>query len=73
MKNIHLDNTDDYIEINTPTKLKHIQQNFKSKTVDINKLLNRVKINERNKKKENLLYLGIATIVVSFVAFFSII
>ena len=88
MKNLNPDNKDNYIEINTSTKHKdipqnfisntstkhkHIPQNFISNKVDIKKLLNRVKIKERNKKKENLFYLSMATILVSFVAFFSII
>ena len=45
------------------TKKLTIPQN-----VDINKLLNRIKINEINKKRENLLFLGIGTFIVGAVS-----
>ncbi|MDC1159213.1 hypothetical protein OAS96_00660 [Candidatus Pelagibacter sp.] len=48
-------------EIKTITSIEFLP---KKKSVDINKLLNRVKINEKKKKKENILMLGIATFIV---------
>ena len=48
-------------EIKTITPIEFLPKN---KSVDINKLLNRVKINENKKKKENILMLGIATFIV---------
>ena len=48
-------------EIKTLTSIEFLPKN---KSVDINKLLNRVKINEKKKKKENILMLGIATFIV---------
>ena len=48
-------------EIKTITSIEFLPKN---KSVNINKLLNRVKINEKKKKKENILMLGIATFIV---------
>jgi|TARA_B110000444_G_C18707872_1_gene532249 hypothetical protein len=48
-------------EIKTLTSIEFLPKN---KSVNINKLLNRVKINEKKKKKENILMLGIATFIV---------
>tara|TARA_B100000787_G_C16174363_1_gene288175 strand:- start:167 stop:388 length:222 start_codon:yes stop_codon:yes gene_type:complete len=39
-----------------------------SQRVDVNKLLNRIKINESNKKKENFLLLGIGTFIVAAIS-----
>ena len=73
MKNNLLSNNIDYNEVDTLKKYRHIPQNFKANTVNINKLLNRVKINEKNKQKENLIYLSVAILFVSITALFLII
>ena len=55
MKNDYLNNKIKYslnADLNTTHKLQKI---IKSNNVDINKLLNRLKIDQRNKKKENLI------------------
>ena len=45
----------------------------KSQNVDINKLLNRVKILKRNKTKEKLIIFGIATSIISLMGTFVLI
>jgi len=45
----------------------------KPNNVDINKLLNKVKINEKNQKKEKLILLSIASLVVGVAGIISII
>ena len=41
-----------------------------SKNVNINTLLNRVKTNEKNKKKEKIFFLGISILTVAVMAIF---
>ena len=48
---------------------KNFKLNPKSK-VDINKLLNRVKLKEKSKKKDNLILLGIGLAIVSITGLF---
>jgi hypothetical protein len=48
---------------------KNFKLNPKSK-VDINKLLNRVKLKEKSKKKDNLTLLGIGLAIVSITGLF---
>ena len=48
---------------------KNFKLNPKSK-VDINKLLNRVKLNEKSKKKDNLTLLGIGLAIISITGLF---
>jgi len=48
---------------------KNFKLNPKSK-VDINKLLNRVKLQEKSKKKDNLTLLGIGLAIVSITGLF---
>ena len=43
-----------------------------SKYVDINKLLNRVRLNEKNEKKEKLITLGLGVFVIACVGIFII-
>ena len=50
--------------------LKTSVTNLKSKNVDINKLLNGVKINEQNKKKESWILFGLATGIIGIVGIF---
>tara|TARA_B110001452_G_scaffold68270_1_gene54983 strand:+ start:130 stop:348 length:219 start_codon:yes stop_codon:yes gene_type:complete len=49
-----------------------LQQTYttRSKSVDINTLLNRVKMNEKNKTKENLIFLAIGLASISAVGLF---
>jgi hypothetical protein len=48
---------------------KNLELNPKAR-VDINKLLNRVKLKEKSKKKENLILLGIGLVIVSITGLF---
>ena len=50
--------------------LKTSVTNLKPKNVDINKLLNGVKINEQNKKKESWILFGLATGIIGIVGIF---
>ena len=45
----------------------------KANNVDINKLLNKVKINEKNQKKEKLILLGVALLSVGIAGIISVI
>ena len=49
---------------------EYLQKDLKPNTVDINKLLNRVKLKEKSKKKENLV---IRVIAIGFVSTFAVI
>jgi len=70
MKNDYLSNKKNY-KINKLNKYHSQKYNIiKSKNVDINRLLNSVKINEKNKKKENFILFGLATLVISAMGIF---
>jgi hypothetical protein len=71
MKNTFI-NKDTNLETEISTKRRFIQQNFKPNTVNIDKLLNRVKIQEKNKRKENLILFALALIFISAVAYISL-
>ena len=63
------------LDENTDTKLvKNFPLNYrkKSKYVDINKLLNRVRLNEKNEKKEKLITLGLGVFIIACVGIFII-
>ena len=63
------------LDENTDTKLvKNFPLNYrkKSKYVDINNLLNRVRLNEKNEKKEKLITLGLGVFVIACVGIFII-
>ena len=47
-----------------------ILQKKQPTNVDINRLLNSVKINEKNKKKERLVFFGLATLLVGVMGIF---
>jgi hypothetical protein len=70
MQNDYLNNKKNYslnhLKINYPIK----QKILKPKNVDINELLNGVKINEKNKKKERLVFFGLATLLVGVMGIF---
>lgn len=56
-----------------PTRNSNNIQNRKQiKSVDINKLLNRVRINEKIKKKKDLKLIGISLLIISSFVFFTI-
>ena len=49
-----------------------VKNNYKKKpiSVDINKLLNRVKLEEKNKRKQKLIYFGIVSAVIALMGIF---
>ena len=49
-----------------------VKQNYKKNpiSVDINKLLNRVKLEEKNKRKQKLIYFGIVSAVIALMGIF---
>ena len=49
-----------------------VKNNYKKNpiSVDINKLLNRVKLEEKNKRKQKLIYLAIVSAVISLMGIF---
>ena len=49
---------------------EYLQKDLKPNTVDVNRLLNRVKLKEKSKKKENLI---ISVIAIGVVATFAVI
>ena len=60
-------------EVDEKKDLTKIFFEKKSQNVDINKLLNRVKILKRNKTKEKLIIFGIATSIISLMGTFVLI
>ena len=50
-----------------------VKQNYKKNpiSVDINKLLNRVKLEEKNKRKQKLIYFGIVSAVIALMGIFT--
>tara|TARA_B100000795_G_C22693628_1_gene396645 strand:- start:70 stop:300 length:231 start_codon:yes stop_codon:yes gene_type:complete len=75
MKNDYLSNKK-FFELNKEKSFRqttHLNKNLiKPINVNINTLLNRVKINEKNKNKENLILLGMAIFVLSIIGFITI-
>ena len=49
-----------------------VKNNYKKNpiSVDINKLLNRVKLEEKNKRKQKLIYFGIVSAVIALMGIF---
>lgn len=73
MKNDYLNNKKKYdsnIKKEYKLKDKIFPISLKSKNVDINSLLNRVKIIEKDQKKENFILLGWVCLVFSVTAIF---
>ena len=60
-------------EVDEKKDLTKIFFEKKSQNVDINKLLNRVKILKKNKTKEKLIIFGIATSIISLMGTFVLI
>jgi hypothetical protein len=51
-------------------RLSHSHNISKDRNVDINKLLNRVKIDEANEKKQNFFFFSLGIFILSFMVFF---
>mgnify|MGYP000868834638 FL=1 len=69
MQNDYLNNKKKINQKKETKNTVQINSLSKKKTVDINKLLNRVKIKENQKQKDNLLLLVIASTVIGIAAF----
>jgi ABC-type taurine transport system substrate-binding protein len=69
MQNDYLNNKKKINQKKETKNTVQINSLSKKKTVDINKLLNRVKIKENQKQKDNLLLLAIASTVIGIAAF----
>ena len=52
------------LDSTAPVQIRHLGQ---KRNVDINELLNRVKIEKKNQIKDKLFFLGIAVLPVSFI------
>ena len=66
-----------YSDVSTNQKIptknsNNIQSRKKIKRVDVNNLLNRVKINEKIKKKKDLKLIGVSLLMISSFVFFTI-
>jgi hypothetical protein len=73
MQNDYLNNKKKYSIKNLDEKKSQVQFKINNKTkVDINKLLNRVKIEQKNKKKENLAIIGLVCSAIFVIGIISI-
>lgn len=61
-----------FAEENNSESIKITQKPTTKKCVDVNILLNRVKLNKKNEKKEKLVIFFLAIILVGFTAIFTI-
>ena len=52
-------------EFNKKRNSNYRQHSLQPKNIDINRLLNRVKLNEKNKNKENLILFGLSVLTLS--------
>ena len=68
MQRMYLHNSKVFKKTKEEVRLRETKKLTIPQNVDINKLLNRIKINEINKKRENLLFLGIGTFIVGAVS-----
>ena len=76
MKNDHLHNKEKFDHLNYQKKSIVKKKDFKKPSitnVDINILLNKVKLGEKRKKKEKLILLSFVTIAISATGFLAII
>ena len=70
MLNDYLSNKKNYI-LNKPQKnYFSVPKTLKSKKIDINVLLNKAKVEEKNKKKENLILFALTFFVVGVMGIF---
>ena len=60
----------EYNEFKVIAKNQYLQKDLNPNTVDINRLLNRVKLKEKSKKKENLI---ISVVAIAFILSFAFI
>ena len=60
----------EYNEFKVIAKNQYLQKDLNTNTVDINRLLNRVKLKEKSKKKENLI---ISVVAIAFILSFAFI
>ena len=60
----------EYNEFKVIAKNQYLQKDLNPNTVDINRLLNRVKLKEKSKKKENLI---ISVVAITFILSFAFI
>jgi hypothetical protein len=60
----------EYNEFKVIAKNQYLQKDLKTNTVDINRLINRVKLKEKSKKKENLI---ISVVAIAFILSFAFI
>ena len=72
MKNDYLNNKKKYSSYRDLKNLDKKLQNSIPKNVDINKLLNRVKIKEKTIKRENWIMFGLTTLLLSCVLIFTV-
>jgi hypothetical protein len=72
MKNDYLNNKKKYSSYRDLKNLDKKLQNPTPKNVDINKLLNRVKIKEKTIKRENMIMFGFTTLILSCVLIFTV-
>lgn len=73
MQNDYLNNKKKYLIKNLEEKKPQVQSTINTKKkVDINKLLNRVRIEKKNKKKENLVIVGLVSFVICVIGIISI-
>ena len=68
LKNIYYNtkSTERDLKPNTPVQIRHLGL---KKNVDINELLNRVKIEKKNQIKNKLFFLGLAVLPISLIGF----
>jgi ribosomal silencing factor RsfS len=69
MLNDYLSNKKKFI-FNQNKKNSYSKHNTISRNVDINKLLNRIKISKKNEKKESWVLIGLATLIVGVMGIF---
>jgi ribosomal silencing factor RsfS len=69
MLNDYLSNKKKFI-LNKNKKNSYSKHNTISRNVDINKLLNRIKISKKNEKKESWVLLALATLIIGVMGIF---
>ena len=70
MQNGHLSNKKNYTSNRYSDYIHTNHAKLKKENVNINKLLNGIKINKKNKKKESWILFGLAALIVSAMGIF---
>ena len=70
MQNVYSHNSKIKVQNENEQKLSQTHNLDRKKTVDINTLLNRVRIDERNKIKQQIIFFSLVTIALGFFATF---